>query len=119
MDVAATLTVVESTPPPVSTKMVQVENQQFPRDEVLGEVTPLIWMLDVFSFLLLPTSEKATTIILTPDLSFFQNLHEGDKMELSSELTRSIFKAVYIFSIISVIQGDVLALGNPSKERGT
>lgn len=44
---------------------------------------------------------------------------EGDKMDLTSEIAHIMFKTAYIFSLISVGQGDVLASGNPSKERDT
>lgn len=40
----------------------------------------------------------ATAIVSTSDLFFVQNRSEGDKMEMASELTRSMFKDVSLFS---------------------
>lgn len=40
-------------------------------------------------------------MFLTSDLSFVQNLPEGDKMELDSYLAHNMFKAASIFSLVS------------------
>lgn len=51
-------------------------------DGALGEITPLLQILDVFSSRLARTSEEVATIVSTSDLSFVQNLSEVEKMEL-------------------------------------
>lgn len=58
----------------------------------------------------------ATTIVSMLDLSFVQNLSEGDEMEMTSGLTRSMFKDVSLFSQVYTRRRDVLALGNILKE---
>lgn len=73
----------------------------------------------VFSQWLTHTHEKDAAIISMSDLFFIQNLPEGEKIELVSEVTNNMFKVSSIFSHISVGRGDDLALGNPTKERDT
>lgn len=73
----------------------------------------------VFSSQVAWTPEEAVTTILILELSFIQNLREGDEMELTSKITHKMFKVASIFSLVSAGQGDVLTLGNPSKERDT
>lgn len=50
------------------------------RDDVSWEVTPFIQIQDVFSSQLDRIYEEPTTMVLTSNLSFAQNLHEGEKM---------------------------------------
>lgn len=57
--------------------------------------------------------------MLTSYLSFIQNIPEGDKMELASQLAHSMFKVGTIFYLVSVGRGDTLASSNPFKERET
>lgn len=38
---------------------------------------------------------------------------------MAQELTRSMFKAISVFSLVSVGRGDILAPSNPFKERDT
>lgn len=59
-------------------------------------------MSDLFSSRLVPTHENDATIISMLDLSFIYSLHKLNKMEL-----------------LSASQGEVLDLGNPTKERDT
>lgn len=88
-------------------------------DRPSGEVAPFTLILDVFSFWLARTFEEAATIVSMSDLSFVQNLLEGENMELIPEITHSMFKVVSLFSLVSASIGDTLALGNPTKERDT
>lgn len=39
-------------------------------------------------------------------------------MEMASKITRIMFKAFFLFSLVSARRGDVLALGNPFMEKG-
>ncbi|CAI8591072.1 unnamed protein product [Vicia faba] len=131
VDIAATLYVEELIMSLVSTKRAQNEDQQFPQDEsspkltrfteggASREVTSFMRIPNVFSYRLTCTLEEAAVIVSMSDLSFIQNIPQGEKMEIIFELAHNIFKNDSIFSLISTGQGDVLAPGNPTKERDT
>ena len=53
------------------------------------------------------------------DLYFVQNLPEGDKIEMSSDLAFSTFKVTSILYLVFVQRGNVLGPGSPFKERDT
>lgn len=72
-----------------------------------GEVTPLWMMLDVLSSRLARTQEEVVTIILMLGLSFVQNLSMEVKMEILSEVTRTMFRATSLLSLVSTSQGSV------------
>lgn len=76
-------------------------------------------MLEIFSFSFPRTFEEAPAIVLTSDLSFFHNLLEVDKMEIYSKLAPNMFKVASIFYLVSVVQGNYLALKIPFKESDT
>lgn len=50
---------------------------------------------------------------------FIQNLSEVEKMELFYELTFHTFWTAYLFSMVTIGRGGILALGNPTKQRDT
>lgn len=55
-------------------------------NDVSGEVTPFINILDILFSQLLHTPEEASIIVSTSDLYFFFNLLEKDSMELALSL---------------------------------
>ncbi|CAI8589277.1 unnamed protein product [Vicia faba] len=63
------------------------------------------------------TSQEALTTIFEEDLAYLQNLPEAEKMELFSEVTFYTYQTISLFSFVVFGQGDVLAMGNSSKER--
>lgn len=71
----------------------------------------------LFSSRLLRTLEEVVDILLTSDLSFFQNLPVGDMMEMAYEITHNMFKGSSLFSLIFVAWGDVLAPSSPFNAR--
>lgn len=79
---------------------------------------PFIKILDIFSSWPSCTLEEDDAIVLALDLSFIENLPEGDKMELDSELTRDMFKYASLFSHVVVGRGGVLAPSNFFKKKG-
>ncbi|CAI8618450.1 unnamed protein product [Vicia faba] len=74
--------------------------------------TSLISVVEALAF-----SCKVVAIVLTSDLSFFQNLFKGGNMEMAYELAYNMFKASSIFSFVSTGHGDALAPGSPFKEK--
>ncbi|CAI8609776.1 unnamed protein product [Vicia faba] len=84
---------------------------RFPR-----EVNHFIKTPDIFSSRLPRTPEEDYVIVLTLDLPFIQNHLEGDKMEIGYELTHSMFKVAFIFSLVSAKRGDALAPGSSFKD---
>lgn len=75
---------------------------QVNEDDALREVNPFINILDNFSSRLPHTSEEVVVVVLMSDLSFVQNLPEGDNIEMTPELSYKIFKYPTIFSILFV-----------------
>lgn len=73
------------------------------------EVTSFIKIPYIFSSLFPLTSREVVAIVSTSDLSFVQNLLEGDKVEMDFELTYIMFKFASIFSLVSTRQGNVWA----------
>lgn len=126
-----TLTMGEPTLSSVLTKRACEEEQQYPRtdcspkrtrvieDNASREVTPFIKIPNIFSFRLPRTPKEVISIVPTSNLSFAQNLPEGDKMELDSLLAHNMFKDGTNFSLVSGGWGYVLAPGNSSKETNT
>lgn len=131
MNATIILTVEEPTSPLVLLKRVQGEEHLSPLYEVsskwiwitkngtYGEVTHFIKIPDIFYSRFPRTLEKAVAIVSTSNLSFAQNLPEGDKIEMASELAHNMFKAASICSFVFVGHDDVLALGSPFKKRDT
>lgn len=74
-------------------------------------------MYYVFSSRLAHTPEKETIAVLTKDMSFVHNLSEAEKMELIPKINHNMYWAFSLFSLVVIGRGDVLAAGNPSKER--
>lgn len=83
------------------------------------DINPFIKIPYIFSSQLPRTHEEVATTISTLNLSFIQDLPEGDKMELDFDLTHNMFKVASIFSLVFVGWGYVLVLSNPFKERNT
>lgn len=120
MDATTILIVEKLTPPPVSTKRDQDEEQQSHQDEgsqkrthiterdTSKEMNPFMQVEDVFSSRLAWTPKDATTTVPISNLSFIQNLPKGNKMELASKLSHNMFKAISIFFVVSVRHEDVL-----------
>lgn len=74
-------------------------------------------MPNVFSSRLSCTPEEATTTVSTSEMSFVQNIFEGEMMEIFSKVTHNIYQIASLFSLIVGGKGYALAPGNPSKER--
>lgn len=51
------------------------------------------------------------------DLFFIQNLLETEKMDILSEVMFKMYRVSHLFSLAYDGKGDVLDVGNPSKER--
>lgn len=73
----------------------------------------------IFSYRLPHTLEEAASIVSISDLSFIVNLPGGggDRMEMAYDLAYNMLKASSIISLVFAGRGDVLAPGNPLKER--
>lgn len=76
-----------------------------------------MWILDILSSQLAHTPEEATTNVPLSDLSFVQNILEGEKMELVFDITHSMYQDASPFSLISSRREGILAPRNPTKER--
>lgn len=87
------------------------------KDDAFVEVTPFIKIPDTFSFWLPRAPEEVDVIVSRSDLSFIQNLPEGDEMEMAYKLAYNMFKDTSLFSLVSAGHGDVLASDNPFNER--
>lgn len=76
--------------------------------------------MDVCCFLLpILSNPKEFFIVSTKDMSIVRNLSEVEKIELVCEITYNIYRASSLFPMVSYGKGDILATGNPSKERYT
>lgn len=76
-------------------------------------------MRAVFSSLIAQSSKENADIVSMLKLSFVQNLYGVEMIELVSQITHNMYQVTYLFSLVVAGRGDVLAAGNPSKERDT
>lgn len=88
-------------------------------DDAYEEVTLSIKIPYIFSSRLPHTLEESAVIISTSDLSFVQNISEGDKMEMAYVFAYNMFRVASILSLISARRGDFLAPCSPFKENDT
>lgn len=58
-------------------------------------------------------------MVSTEDLSYFQSLNEAEKMKLVSEITRNMYRAPSLFSLVATGRGYVLDVINPYKKKDT
>ncbi|CAI8584816.1 unnamed protein product [Vicia faba] len=89
------------------------------RSEASGLATPFLKLLVILHTRILQTPEELVVDIFKEDLNFLHNLHEADKIELLSDVTFYNYWAASLFSLVTGSQSDILAMGNPSKDRDT
>lgn len=82
------------------------------RDHASWVITPFLQMPDVFSSWLAYTFEEVAATTLTLDMSFVQNLSEGENTKIFYEVIHIIYGVSYQFFLVVVGRGDFLALGN-------
>lgn len=87
----------------------------------LGSTTPFLRLPTVLLVRIPHTPDETVVDAMSvEDLSFIQNPHEPDKMELFSKATYHTYQEDSLFSLTPISGGDVMAImRNPFKERDT
>lgn len=129
VDATTTMSVEEAPSSPIPTKRGRDEDKSYlplefspkwtrlPRDNASVEVTPFLQMLNILSSQVVCTSKAVAAIESMLDMFFVQNIYKEETMELVSEFAHIIYWATYMFFVVTIGRGDVLAHDNPSKER--
>lgn len=92
----------------------------FFRNVASGSTTILFKLSPILLSQIRCTLEETSTVMSKEDLFYLHNIPEAYKMELFSKATFYTYREAYLFSLVFVASWDnVLAMGNPSKERNT